>query len=91
MEAAEAAIDAAADGQDRSACTPSPALWSMPSPTSKKPLCITCPKSSSAGTPSRSLSATSKVLEQLNMPADMMKHIEADIKAAENELDDDAE
>ena len=60
-------------------------------PTSRKPPCTTCPKSSSAGTPSRSLSATSKVLEQLNVPADTMKHIEADIKAAEDELDDDAE
>ena len=32
-----------------------------------------------------------KVLEQLNIPADTMKHIEADIAAAEKELDDDAE
>ena len=32
-----------------------------------------------------------KVLEQLNIPADTMKHIEADIAAAESELDDDAE
>ena len=32
-----------------------------------------------------------KVLEQLNIPADTMKHIEADIAAAEAELDDDAE
>ncbi len=33
----------------------------------------------------------SKVLEQLNIPADTMKHIESDIKAAEDELGDDAE
>ena len=33
----------------------------------------------------------SKVLEQLNIPADTMKHIESDIKAAEDELEDDAE
>ncbi|WP_295716278.1 ferrous iron transporter B, partial [uncultured Mitsuokella sp.] len=32
-----------------------------------------------------------KVLEQLSIPADVMQHIEADIKAAETELDDDAE
>ncbi len=32
-----------------------------------------------------------KVLEQLQIPADTMKHIEADIAAAEKELDDDAE
>ena len=32
-----------------------------------------------------------KVLVQLNIPADTMKHIEADIAAAEAELDDDAE
>ena len=32
-----------------------------------------------------------KVLEQLSIPDDTMKHIEADIAAAEKELDDDAE
>ena len=32
-----------------------------------------------------------KVLEQLNIPADTLAHIENDIKAAETELDDDAE
>ena len=32
-----------------------------------------------------------KVLEQLKVPADVMSHVEADIKAAEQELDDDAE
>ena len=32
-----------------------------------------------------------KVLEQLSIPAETMKHIEEDIKAAEKELDDDAE
>ncbi len=32
-----------------------------------------------------------KVMEQLNIPADTLKHIEADISAAEKELDDDAE
>ena len=32
-----------------------------------------------------------KVLSQLNIPADVMAHIEEDIKAAEKELDDDAE
>ena len=32
-----------------------------------------------------------KVLEQLQIPADTMKHIEADIATAEKELDDDAE
>ena len=33
----------------------------------------------------------SKVLEQLNIPSDVMKHIEVDIKAAETELEYDAE
>ncbi|MCI6037085.1 MAG: ferrous iron transporter B [Clostridiales bacterium] len=33
----------------------------------------------------------SKVLEQLNIPKDKLAHIETDIKAAETELDDDAE
>ncbi len=32
-----------------------------------------------------------KVLEQLNIPPETMKHIESDISAAETELDDDAE
>ena len=32
-----------------------------------------------------------KVLEQMNIPADKMAHIENDIKAAEKELDDDSE
>ena len=32
-----------------------------------------------------------KVLEKLTIPADVMTHIETDIKAAEKELDDDAE
>ena len=32
-----------------------------------------------------------KVLAQLKVPADVMSHVEADIKAAEQELDDDAE
>ncbi len=32
-----------------------------------------------------------KVLEQLKIPADVMAHVEQDIKAAEKELDDDAE
>ena len=32
-----------------------------------------------------------KVLEKLNIPAQVMSHIEEDIKAAEKELDDDAE
>ena len=32
-----------------------------------------------------------KVLEQLNLPADVRAHIEQDIQAAEKELDDDAE
>ena len=32
-----------------------------------------------------------KVLEKLNIPADTLAHIEADIAAAESELDDDAE
>lgn len=32
-----------------------------------------------------------KVLEQLNIPADTLKHIESDIAACETEMDDDAE
>ncbi|MBR4173633.1 MAG: ferrous iron transport protein B, partial [Clostridia bacterium] len=32
-----------------------------------------------------------KIIEKLNIPSDTLSHIEEDIKAAENELDDDAE
>ena len=32
-----------------------------------------------------------KVLEQMNIPAEVMSHVEEDIRAAEKELDDDAE
>ena len=63
----------------------------MPLPTSKRRPCTPCPKSSSAGTPSRCSSATTRCLSQLNIPADVKAHIEQDIEAAEKELDDDAE
>ena len=41
-----------------SPCTPSPAWWSMRLPTSRRRRYITCPKSSSAGTPSKFSSGT---------------------------------
>ena len=50
-----------------------------------------CPRSSSAGTPSRSSKRDDKVLEQLKIDGAVLSHIQADIKAAEKELDDDAE
>lgn len=43
-----------------SPCTPSPAPWSIPLPTSRRPPYIPCPRSSSAGTPSRSSSVTTR-------------------------------
>ena len=60
MEAAEAAVQAAHRAPRPSPCTPSPAPLSTPSPTSRRRPYITCPRSSSAGTPSRSLSATTR-------------------------------
>ena len=59
LSAAEAAIDAARNGKTIP-CTPSPARWSTPSPTLRRPRYITCPRSSSAGTPSKSLSGTAR-------------------------------
>ncbi len=89
MDAAEAAI-APPRAPRPSRCTPSPALSSTRSPTSKRRPCTTCPKSSSAGTRSRSLSAMTRC-SQSSASTETMQHIEEDIKAAENELDDDAE
>ena len=43
-----------------SPCTPSPAPWSTPLPTLRRPPYIPCPRSSSAGTPSRSSSVTTR-------------------------------
>ena len=52
---------------------------------------MTSPPLSSAGTPSRSSSVTTRSSNSSQIPADVMQHIETDIKAAETELDDDAE
>ena len=60
MEAAEAAIEAAKGTGRPCRSTPSPARWSTPWPTSRKPWCTTCPRSSSAGTPSRCSSGTTR-------------------------------
>ena len=62
MEAAEAAIDAAKSTKTRADAHASPAPWSMPLRTSRRPSCTTCPRSSSAGMPSRSSSATKRCL-----------------------------
>ena len=70
MDAAEAAIDAAKGSQDRSACTPSPAPWSTPSPTSRRRPCTPCPRSSSAGTPSRSSSVTTRCWSSSTSPTE---------------------
>ena len=51
-----------------SRCTPSPALSSTPSPTSKRRPCTPCRKSSSAGTRSRSLSATTRCSQSSASP-----------------------
>ena len=67
MDAAEAAIRAAKAPRP-SRCTPSPALSSTPSPISKRRPCTPCRKSSSAGTRSRSLSATTRCLKSSASP-----------------------
>lgn len=45
----------------------------------------------SAGTPSRSLSGTEKVLEELKLDSQLATHLEEHIADCEKELDDDAE
>ena len=52
MEAAEAAVEAAKNGKT--------IPWSIPLPTSRGPPYIPCPRNSSAGTPSRSSSVTTR-------------------------------
>ena len=59
MLAAEEAVRAANGGRP-SPCTPSPAPWSTPLPTLRRPPYIPCPRNSSAGTPSRSSSVTTR-------------------------------
>ncbi len=49
-------------------CTPSPAPWSTPSLTLKRPPYTICPRSSSAGTPSRSLSAMTRCWKAQHRP-----------------------
>ena len=91
MEAAEAAVDGCRRPATPSRSTPSPARSSMPSPTSKKLFCMTSPIEQQRWYAIKIFERDDKVLEQLKIPADVMQHIEADIKAAEKELDDDAE
>ena len=62
MEAAEAAIDAAKNTQDRADAHLLRSLLSTPLPTSRRRLYTTCPRISSAGMRSRSLSATTRCL-----------------------------
>ncbi len=80
MEAAQRAVQMARSGKKTiPAAAASPAASSMRWLTSRKSCFTTCRKSSSAGSPSRSLSATSRLIEKLNISKDKLTHIEQDI------------
>ena len=68
MEAAEAAIRAAEEHQDRSHAHLLRPLWSMPLPTLRRPPSTTCRKSSSAGMPSRSSSGMTRCSSSCTSP-----------------------
>jgi len=90
MEAAEAAIDAARNGKTIPMHTFSGPVEHAIAHVEEAAL-HNLPESQQRWYAIKIFERDSKVLEQLNVPADTMKHIEADIKAAEDELGDDAE
>ena len=90
MEAAEAAIDAARNGKTIPMHTFSGPVEHAIAHVEAAAL-HNLPESQQSWYAIKIVERDSKVLEQLNVPADTMKHIEADIKAAEDELGDDAE
>ena len=92
MEAAEAAVEGRRGHQDRSACTPSPAPWSTRMAHIEEAAVHNMPEEQQRWYAIKIFERDDKVLEQLkHRPANVMTHIEADIQAAEKELDDDAE
>ena len=90
MEAAEAAIDAARNGKTIPMHTFSGPVEHAIAHIEEAAL-HNLPESQQRWYAIKIFERDSKVLEQLKVPADTMKHIEADIKAAEDELGDDAE
>ena len=90
MEAAEAAIDAARNGKTIPMHTFSGPVEHAIAHVEEAAL-HNLPESQQRWYAIKIFERDSKVLEQLKVPVDTMKHIEADIKAAEDELGDDAE
>ena len=72
-------------------CTPSPARSSTPLRTLRRRLCTTMPEEQQRWYAIKIFERDDKVLEQLKIDKITLDHIEADIQAAEKELDDDAE
>ena len=90
MEAAETAIDAARNGKTIPMHTFSGPVEHAIAHIEEAAL-HNLPESQQRWYAIKIFERDSKVLEQLKVPVDTMKHIEADIKAAEDELGDDAE
>ena len=90
MEAAETAIDAARNGKTIPMHTFSGPVEHAIAHVEEAAL-HNLPESQQRWYAIKIFERDSKVLEQLKVPVDTMKHIEADIKAAEDELGDDAE
>ena len=74
-----------------SPCTHSPALLSTPSLTSRRPSVHELPEEQQRWYAIKIFEHDDKVLAKLAIKPEIMQHIDADIKAAEEELDDDAE
>ena len=91
MEAAEAAVEAAKDAKTVPMHTFSGPVEHAIAHIEEAVAARHARRSSSAGTPSRSSSATTRCWSSCRSRRTTMQHIEADIKAAEKELDDDAE
>ncbi len=72
-------------------CTPSPAPLSTPLPTLRKLAVHNMPEEQQRWYAIKIFERDDKVLAKLKLSDTVMQHIEADIKAAETELDDDAE
>ena len=90
MAAAEAASTLRRTARP-SPCTPSPALWSTPLPTSRKATVHGLPEEQQRWYAIKIFERDDKVMQKLGLTKETMSHIEADIEAAEKELDDDAE
>ena len=91
MAAAEAAVALAGRTGARSLCMYSPAVWSMPSPTSRNPSPAWWRERYHRWYAIKLFERDEKVVEQLSLTRELKEHLEAHIADCEQELDDDAE